>query len=317
MILVSQYVVEVALYNIPANVLNEDETKKNLVLQYLFEKAKISIKWLVRAFSPTTKIVIYLGEFGRNMRIKSQKIDPDDLLPSFHEILNKNFDSFVKDISTEYPDLLVYSDKMQKSSITSINRFLKKLKDQDESIGKRQKIILFQFFVRSPNWFFFQYRSNLYLIPFWWLVLMTWNLTFLRIFFLPNFINIWIPLRTFQVFSANTDAVSVGLYRSACRFVVYDLITKVCTDTDFGFMVSYVDTRVLAQKLEVIFGSVENWTILRLLLSMNVLKGLEKPFRFRDLILWMRIAKVTPRNLIENKNLQIPGIFQYFFIFTI
>ena len=151
MILVSQYVVEVALYNIAANVLNEDETKKNLVLQYLFEKAKVSIKWLVRAFSPTTKIVICLGEFGRNMRIKSQKIDRDDLLPSFHEILNKNFDLFVKDISTEYPDLLVYSDKMQKSSITSINRFLKKLKDQDESIGKRQKIILFQFFVRSRN----------------------------------------------------------------------------------------------------------------------------------------------------------------------
>ena len=77
-------------------------------------------------------------------------------------------------------------------------------------------------------------------------------------------------------------------------------------------MVSYVDTRILARKLREIFGSVENWTILRLLLSMNVLKDLEKPFRFRDLILWMRIAKVTPRNFIENKNLQIPGIFPYF-----
>ena len=137
MILVSQYVVEVALYNIPGNVLNEDKTKKNLVLQYLFEKAKISIKWLVRAFSPTTKIVICLGEFRQNIRIKCKKLDQYDLLPSFHEILDKNFDSFVEDISTEYPDLLVYSDKMGKSSITSINRFLKKLKDQDESIGKR------------------------------------------------------------------------------------------------------------------------------------------------------------------------------------
>ena len=50
-------------------------------------------------------------------RIKCKKLDQYDLLPSFHEILDENFDSFVKDISTEYPDLLVYSDKMGKSSM--------------------------------------------------------------------------------------------------------------------------------------------------------------------------------------------------------
>ena len=45
----SQYVVELALHNIPPKILTENDMKKTMLLNYLLERAKASINWLVKA----------------------------------------------------------------------------------------------------------------------------------------------------------------------------------------------------------------------------------------------------------------------------
>ena len=79
--------------------------------------------------------MICFGEVGPALRLKSPKIDLDELLPQFYELQRENFDVFIKEIKEQHPDLLVYAENEEYCSITAMNKFLRKLNAEDESIG--------------------------------------------------------------------------------------------------------------------------------------------------------------------------------------